>query len=293
MKSHEQEARAIREYVLTQSQPGEIVKSAEKVHEEHVQGETYSIWDVRTRRHRWWVITPLTNLYLQRDMPSMDQALTVHIGLMARMMERYKRPESEERDRLAESWRRLEQAYSALDAAGEAEDYQAVGMRCREALISFIHNVADKSMVPPGEEVPKRSDFVHWSSLIAGQIAEGSSNERMRGYLKDLARNTWELVNWLTHAKNAVKVDATLAVEGTSHTLYAFGLALIRFEQGVPDRCPECASYRITRDWRPEYGPAHEYVTRCRACDWEDLPAGIEPDYSKVPEHVRPAIRPH
>lgn len=288
-KAHEQEERAIREYVLSQSPAGEIVRSAEKVATERIGERRYEIWDVRTRRQRWWVITNPTNLYLQRDMPSMDQAFSFHLGLMERVMARQEPwGGKEEQDRLAGAWRRWSQASEAMDAADEAEDFQAIGMRCRESLLSFVHGVSDRAMVPAGEDPPKRSDFVHWTEYIANHVAAGASSERVRGYLKELAKVTWELVNWLTHAKNAVRMDAILAVEGTGHTLFAFGMAIVRKEQGVPDRCPQCASYRVTRDWRPEFAPDHEYVTRCEACDWEDLPPGAEPDWGQVPEWLQP-----
>lgn len=44
MKAHEQEERAIREYVLNQTAAGEIVRSAEKVHTEHIGERTYDVW---------------------------------------------------------------------------------------------------------------------------------------------------------------------------------------------------------------------------------------------------------
>lgn len=252
----------------------------------------YEIYDVRTRRHRWWVITNLTNLYSQRDFPTIDQAFSIHLGLMEQLLARNQPPGSqEEQDRLAGSWRRWTQASEALGLADEAEDFQAIGMRCRESLLSFVHDIADPMMVPEGATAPKRSDFIQWSGLIASHIAPGASNERVRGYLKDEAKATWELVNWLTHAKNAVRFDAVLSVDGTGHILFAFGMAIIRKEKGVPDRCPQCSSYRVTRDWRPEFGPDHEYVTRCEACEWEDLPLGVEADLEKVYPHLRPAVR--
>lgn len=288
-RAHAQDERAIREYVLTQTPPGEVVRSAERVHVEHVGGRTYEIWDVRTRRQRWWVITNLTNLYLQRDHPSMDQALSMHIGLMERLIARQQPWGSqEEQDRLAGPWRIWEQATGAMDAAKEAEEFQAVGMRCREALLSFVHDVADEAMLPKGAAIPKGSDFVHWSDYIAGHIADGQSNDHLRAYLKGIAHATWELVGWLTHAKKAVGMDGTLAINATGHLLFSFGMAIIRKGKGVPDRCPQCGSYRVTRDWRPEFAPDHEYVTRCEACEWEDLPLGIEPDWDRLPKWLRP-----
>jgi hypothetical protein len=251
-KAHEQDLREIREYVLSQSARGEVVKSVEKL-AEHTLGERrYEIYNVETKRDRWWVITNMTNLYSQRDYPTMDVAFSLHLGLMDRLMERDQPWGSkEEQDRLAGAWRRWGQASEAFDAADEAEDFQAIGVRCREALVSFVQDVADPSMVPEGEEAPKAADVIHWTELIANNIAPGASNERVRGYLKAQANATWELVGWLTHAKNGVRMDATLAVEATSHTLFMFGMALIRKERGIPDRCPQCGSYRITRDWRP------------------------------------------
>ena len=71
-KAHEQDLRAIREYVLTQTPPGEVVKSVEKVAEHSLGERRYEIHNVATRRERWWVITNLTNLYSQRDYPTMD-----------------------------------------------------------------------------------------------------------------------------------------------------------------------------------------------------------------------------
>jgi hypothetical protein len=107
-------------------------------------------------------------------------------------------------------------------------------------------------MLQPGEESPKRADFIHWSEIIARTIAHGSSAEEIRGYLRTLAKATWQLVNWLTHAKNAVRADAQVALESTAHTLATFGTTLLRHERGVPERCPSCLSYQVTLDFRPD-----------------------------------------
>ena len=98
----------------------------------------------------------------------MDETLSFHVGLMLRMMHRQdNEPQAgvEETGRLSGTWRRFEQAADAVDSAEEAEEFQAVGMRFRETLLTFISEATSKEMVSDGEEAPKAADFIHWSSI--------------------------------------------------------------------------------------------------------------------------------
>ena len=101
-------------------------------------------------------------------------------------------------------------------------------MRCRECLLQLVRALADDSMVPERQPIPKRADLVHWSELIAAHIAGGSSSAEIRGHLKVLARSAWMLVGWLTHASNARHADARIAVSATEAVLVAFGTAVHR-----------------------------------------------------------------
>jgi hypothetical protein len=60
-------------------------------------------------------------------------------------------------------------------------------------------------LVPEGTPRPKRADFRAWTELLANTLAAGESAAKLRSYLKKLAVENWEYVNWLTHAKNAVR----------------------------------------------------------------------------------------
>lgn len=247
----------------------------EKVATERVFDRKHDVWDVHTNRGRWWVITAPTNLYSQKAFPSLEYILSFHVGLMARVAAQAQKEgpaDSAERERLLTPWRRWEQAAEAIDGAEEAEDFQAIGMRCRECLIELAQGAADVSMLQPGEESPKRADFIHWSEIIARTIAHGSSAEEIRGYLRTLAKATWQLVNWLTHAKNAVRADAQVALESTAHTLATFGTTLLRHERGVPERCPSCLSYQVTLDFRPDIAADAPYVSLCARCGWSSPP---------------------
>lgn len=245
--------RRIREYVEWQAKD-EKVKHAERVTTETIFGRRHEVWDVHTDKTRWWVITEPTNLYSQALFPSMDYTLSFHVGLMARV-EEAERGAGRSRTKLAPAWRPWMQAADALDEADEAEAFQAVGMRCREALLQLVRALANEKMVPAGQEPPKRADFIHWCELLADHLAGGSSAAEVRGYLKALSRSTWQLVNWVTHASNATRSDAALALSATEAVLDALGMASLRNLAGRPDRCPRCRSYSLipeeTEDGRP------------------------------------------
>ena len=88
-----------------------------------------------------------------------------------------------------------------IECCEEAEDFQSVGMRCRECLISMVRILAKPSMVPPNTDTPQSANVVAWCVLISDHIAHGSSAERVRGYMKTTSKAGWELVNWLTHTR--------------------------------------------------------------------------------------------
>jgi hypothetical protein len=237
--------RHIREYVEWQAHD-EKVEHAERVATEFVLGRRLDAWDVYTDKRRWWVITSPTNLYSQELFPSLDYTLSFHVGVTARMMSDPDPGVSEfERVLMASAWRRWEQAAEALDEAEEAEEFQSVGMRCRESLVAMAKEVAELEMVPDGGTSPKRGDFIAWAELIANQIAHGESAKRVPGYLKAISQSGWDLACWLTHATGATRADAVLVVEVRQHILATFSTALFRHTCDIPDRCGLCGSYKI------------------------------------------------
>ncbi len=256
----------IRRYVEWQAHD-ESVQHAERVTTEVVLGRRLDAWDVHTDKGRWWVITSPTNLYSQELFPSLDYAISFHVGVTARVVSQ---PDSgvspAEEALMASAWRRWEQAAEALEEAEEAEDFQSVGMRCRECLIAMVKEVAAPEMVPSGETAPQRSNVVTWCELIANNVARGESAQHVRGYLKAISKSGWQMVNWLTHTSGATQADAVFALDSTQHVLSMFGTALFRHVRGIPDRCPKCGSYRIGL-WKSDAEDDDaESVVRCQAC---------------------------
>lgn len=277
-------AEEIRSYVEEESTE-ESVTYLERISTERVMGTDYEVWDVHTTGERYWVLTNPTNLYAQRLFPSADYTLSFHIGLMARVMTRREaRADEERRDRLTAAWRRWTQAAEALDQAHEAEEFQAVGMRCRECLLTFVREVSTDEMVPVGEERPKSGDFIHWSELIANSVAGGNSLKDARSYLKSNAKSTWQLVSWLTHASKANHFDAEMALEATHGVLASFSMALVRAERGTPARCPNCGSYKVgSREVEITPGSWRK-LAFCRSCGASESPPRQETAPEKILE---------
>jgi hypothetical protein len=275
MESPDHERRNVEEYFRLESPEDDSIARSEKIASESIYGDRHDVWEVEAESGRWWVITNPTNLYRQDDFPSMEVVLSFHVGLVIRTIARQARElevSDEQRDRTPAAWRKIEQAAKAIDAADEAEEFQAVGMRCREALVKFARDAAESDRLQIQGELPKKADFVGWSKVIADAAAPGAANKALRTYLKTTAKATWDLVAALTHDDDATRHDAEISLSGTETTLAAFTDALVRYERGAPDRCPSCESYRLAPDFRPEIGDAGEYVTICANCGWESGP---------------------
>ena len=273
-KGSAEEAQRIVDYVEWQSRKDkERVTFLEKDQTEHVLGVAHECWNVHTNKRAWWVITEPTNLYAQDLFPSLDYTISFHVGLMLRVEStRTGTKDPRLADRLAVAFRRWEQAAVALDESKESEEIQAVGMRCRETLLAFLRSVSRKEMIPEGQQAPQASNFKDWSELIANSIAHGPRNERIRGYLKALAKETWELAGWLTHAVNASKHEGTMAVDATHSVLEAFGTVLVHRERQTPERCGRCGSIQLIELYNPEFDVDG---AKCLSCGWELLPHEI------------------
>jgi hypothetical protein len=236
----------------------------EKVATERVGGVEHDIWDVHCADRRWWALTNPLNAYSQEDFKSRDVVLTFHVGLALRIAAERRPPVAGGAvDLIVGSWRRWQQAVDALGTAREAEDFQAVGVRLRECLVSFAEEISSDDLVGDGDVAPKGADAVGWTNLLIAKVLADA--KPWRTYLRKLARETWNFVNWLTHAKNARYHDAELGVAAVEHFLATMSATLLRAGREDLGRCPRCGSYALA-------------AGRCRHCDWED------PDYEPPPQ---------
>jgi predicted RNA-binding Zn-ribbon protein involved in translation (DUF1610 family) len=219
------------------------------------------------------------NLYAQDQFPNMDLALTFHVGLCLRI------PRSERQKSstlpvvpFAESYRYLHDLSDELAQAQEVADYQAIGVRCREALLAFVS--AAQTVMPwtSTQEAPKAADLKAWADHICSVALPGPTHEHRRHLFKTLLEGAWNFSNWLTHTKSSHWHDAEAAIAVSETAISLCTSAVIRFIRGVPDQCPACGSQRLSpeRGYRDDEPETEWERPTCDKCGWVGEPVRIE-----------------
>lgn len=252
--------------------PDENVQHVEKIKREIVLGDAYDIWEVTTDKDRWWVITNLTNLYSQKHFPSLDYTLSFHIGLMMRIGSRTDSVDGSDPSPFDEVLRRGEQASVKHDNAVEAEDYQAVGMLLRESLISLVGALRRRTEILDDVDRPQDSNFIGWTEVLTNQLCAGGTNKELRRHLKNIAKETWQLVNWLTHARNANKTASSITIHSCQTVIGHFIQILQRDRTDKTDECPICKSRNVRTHFDISIQPDGDYYMSCAICDWTNHP---------------------
>ena len=254
----------------------ENVQHVELIKTEYVAGEKYQVWDVLTDKNRWWVLTNITNLYLQSDFPSLDYTLSFHVGLMLRVRSQRNSADHEEPHALDEVFRRQAQAAERLDRAVEAVDFQAVAMQMRECLLA-LSTALRRTIDLQAENSPKEADFKAWIELVISKLCPGGAKKELRSYLKSNAEKTWALVNWLTHYRRASKIECDILMNACG-TLVGDLWSLLDHEMTNPlAECPNCISRHMRSHYDADFGEEGTYYVTCGVCGWSDHPERTSP----------------
>lgn len=114
-------------------------------------------------------------------------------------------------------WQRVDRTVGEtrdrLASATNEEQFQAVGLLCRDVLISLAQSVYEHHKHPPLDGVePSNTDAKRMlEAYIAVELA-GGTNEEVRGH----AKAALKLANALTHRRTAIFRDAAMCVEATT-----------------------------------------------------------------------------
>ena len=275
LKATDEEIEEVREYFEWQASDLEVT-FMQKVYSEAVLNTRHDVWDIHTNKDRWWVITGGTNLYSQEQFPSMDLALTFHIGLILRIPRTEEQQEGDLRILpFGRVFEKMEEAGIAVTQAQNLADYQAVGVRCREALLELIGVAQDAAVWT--DTPPQRANFRAWTEIICNDLVPGDTNKERRGALKGALEFAWTFSNWLTHSKSATWIDADMAHSLVQHASGMATSLILRELRGVPEECPNCGSPHL----EPEQGentaaPGVLWERpRCADCGWTGRPVPI------------------
>ena len=275
LESTTEESDAVKTYFLSQS-PNSTVTFTQKVYAETIVGHRHDVWDLHADDGRWWIVTNPTNLYSQEQFPSMDLVVTFHMGLSIRIPTMQK-PSMKVSNLMpiAGTFQQIEEVQTSLNHADSLLDYRAVGVGCRETLITLVHSLQDAERWPESEL--KRSDVKGWVDLILGVVLTGPENEKRRRLLRSSIKEAWDFSNWLTHTSSATWHDAEAAHNSVTHAVNLIAPLMVRYLREVPDSCPECGSAHLS----PQYGhheldPQNKWERpTCDACSWTGTPTPV------------------
>jgi hypothetical protein len=117
--------------------------------------------------------------------------------------------------------RALTKARRVLETASHEEDFQSVGLLCREVLISVGQSVYKPDIHSPSDGmIPSATDANRMIEAFFIAAAAGSSNEAVRRY----AKSSLQLAVELQHRRSADFRVASLCLEATSSVVHTVAI---------------------------------------------------------------------
>lgn len=122
------------------------------------------------------------------------------------------------------NWRRvtraIDQARNQLRQARNEEDFQSIGLLCRETIISLSQIVFDSALhLSENDPVPSPTDAKAMLTAFIQSELGGRKKEVMRRF----ARSSLDLANELVHKRTATHDDAAQCVEATAAVVGVIG----------------------------------------------------------------------
>lgn len=270
----------VAQYVEWQSQNKCKVLSAKPEHTFNDLGTEVRVWNVKTDLDgAWWVVegdsVPM-NLYPQEAYYfSADEVYSFHMGLMERMntLIDYKPEEFVEAitlnaDIAPQLFRKLKSIATLIDSAVEIEDFQSIGVQCREILIGLGNSIYFTEMVGDGEQ-PQESNFKRKAELFIQFYLVGSENSDYRNIIKKLTESTWEYACKITHSNNATFYEVSTCVTLCTSLVGVYeNIRQKVFDPISQYKCRVCKSkkLKIVDDETNEAGIVKKWFLQCEEC---------------------------
>jgi len=222
-------------------------------------GVEVTIWNVKTDDGSWWVASsdnlPM-NLYPQDKAYyfSTDEVFSFHFGLMLRLLNDDSSRTESIIDDIAKGVELMSQIRRKLDLTAEKllqvvelEEIQAIGVMCRETLLTLMENIFSPDYLKDKEEIPKKSDFKNKSRISLDSLLAGSENAELRDHMRKLSYSAWEFANEVTHSTSKSYQDAAIALSLCTAVVSVFENLLDKFNDPVAElKCKKCGSKRLS-----------------------------------------------
>lgn len=271
----------VKNYVEWQSQGKCTVLSAKT--EQHFDdlGVDVYVWNVKTDTDGdWWVVegdTVPMNLYSQSAYYfGADEVYSFHMGLMQRMSaaqdeynpEDFVNGVTLDAEIAPQLFRKLKSVAALIDIAKEIEDFQAIGVQCRETLIELGNHIYNPMMAGSGEQ-PQASNFKRKSELFIQFYLKGSENSDYRNIIKKLTEATWDYANKITHSRSATYYEVSTCVTLCISLVGVYENILQKvFDPLSQYHCSICQSKKlsIVGDDSDEDGIVQKLYLHCEEC---------------------------
>ncbi len=276
-RTHEE----VSQYVEWQCRDRCKVLSAKPEHTFNDLGVEVQVWNVRTDSEgAWWVVegdsVPM-NLYPQEAFYfSADEAYSFHMGLMERMKAstEYKPDDFIEAITLDSDiapilFRKLKIVATLIDSAVEIEEFQSIGVQCREVLIELGNLIYSSEMAGENEQ-PQASNFKRKAELFVQFYLAGAENSDYRSIIKKMTEATWDYASKITHSSNATFYEVSSCVTLCTSLVGVYeNIRQKVFDPISQYKCKACKSkkLKIVDDEAGEEGIVQKLFLQCEECD--------------------------
>lgn len=215
------------------------------------------VWNVKTdKENNWWVVTSDTypmNLYPQFEYYfGTDEVFSFHIGLMQRVRQQYDTEHKNELSNITfgtsllnELGRKLKLLAENVDSATEVEEFQSIGVMCRETLIMLGNYIFEVDFLN-GDEEPKVSDFKNKSYYFLQAVMPGRDNKELRKTIKDMTNSSWDYANKVTHSTSTTIHDASITYTLCVATVSLYEKLIAKYYDPISNiKCMQCGSKKI------------------------------------------------
>jgi len=273
----------IREYFKSFDDIGEIINI--KCEETFDDLDTdVNVWNVKTKSESFWVVegkfAPM-NLYTQdANYLSADEAYSYHMGITQRMAKEgqnnFKHIIDEiplDIQQLKVINRKLNIASQKLSIDLEPEEFQSIGLICRESLIELSKELCKRNPDLIKEKGLKNADFKGVANEFINLYIPGECNSDLRNHSRKLVDSAWSYNSIIVHSHNKTYPDVKIALLFTSCVVSLLENLFYKYlgfdnEQA----CSECGSKQIdfleTEDGN--------LIEQCKTCGKEELIEYIE-----------------